>query len=295
MKYLLILSLFVSFNGISQQEPLSSFYWNNYSYFNPAMSGVAYKHEANVTWRSQWDKVNGAPNTLFANYGINLAEKHGIGMNYVYETIGFTRTNQVKLNYNYQLKLDEDRKLAFGTAVGLQNLSMSPEWLPPSIGNDPALPASFSENLVHLDLGVAYYGQKIIAGVGLTQLPIYPMPEPQPSIDPAPVATYNTQKHLFGNFRYEADFLMKSKLIFETQLRTDFVKYSQDFNIGLNWNDILEGGIGYRTSDAIMVNLTGIIAQKYRLGYSYDYTINKLTNISRGSHEITLGLRLPNK
>jgi type IX secretion system PorP/SprF family membrane protein len=289
MKHLLILSLLISFNGISQQDPLTSFYWNNYSFFNPAMSGVAHKHEANVTWRNQWDKVNGAPNSLFVNYGMNLAEKHGIGVNYLYETIGFSKVNQLKVNYNYQLKLDENKKLAFGTALNFQNLAMNPIWIFPDNPNDPSLPAATSTNNYGVDLGIAYYGNKLIAGIGVTQITLNQSP-----VTSSSGASYNTAPYAYANLRYEADFMSESKFIFETQARTDFVKYSIDINVGYNWKDILQGGIGYRTSDAINVNLTGIIAKKYRVGYAYDMTINKLSNISRGTHEITLGLRLPN-
>ncbi len=292
MKYSLIIALFISLNGIAQQDPLNAMYWNNYSYFNPAMSTVNNKHEANVTYRNQWDKVNGAPNSIFVNYGINLADKHGVGVNYLHDAIGFTRTNQVKINYNYQLKLKEDKKLVFGTAVSFQNNSISPEWNPPTTTNDPSLPLGFNENSFAIDLGLAYYGQNLIVGLGLTQLPIYPNPT---QISSTGVFNYNTTKHLFGNFRYEAGISTSSKLIFETQLRTDFVKYSQDFNVGYNWRNILEGGIGFRTSDAMTANLTGIIKKKYRIGYSYAITINKLSSVSRGTHEIAIGLKIPNK
>ncbi|MFK7784010.1 MAG: PorP/SprF family type IX secretion system membrane protein [Crocinitomicaceae bacterium] len=284
MKYLLTTSILLAFGAFAQQESLTSFYWNNYSYFNPAMSGVEHEHEANATYRTQWNQVNGAPNTLFVNYGMNLADKHGIGINYVYETIGFTSKNEVKVNYNYQLKLDEDRKLALGTAVGFNRLSVSPFWIPPTGLIDPILPSAFTQNAVHLDLGAAYYGNSIIAGLGVTRLPLYQVDN---------TTSFTFAPHMFGNFRYQAPFLGSSKLIFETQLRTDFVKYSQDFNVGFNWNDLVEARVGYRTSDAVMFNLTGIIAQNYRIGYSYDLTINQLSSISRGSHEITLGFRLP--
>jgi len=280
--------LFIAFSASAQQEPSTSFYWNNYSYFNPAMSGVVNQYEANATWRNQWNKVNGAPNTLFVNYGMNLADKHGLGMNYRYETIGFSNVHEVKVNYNYQLKLDNNRKLALGTAVGFQNYRMNPEWVLPTTVYDPALPTGYSSTALHLDLGVAYYGDVITAGIGVTQLPIT-----RNSTSSNGVLVYTSTPHLFGNFRAEKD-LSFLTIILETQMRTDLVKYSQDFNVGLNWNNILEGGVGYRTSDAIIFNLTGIIAKNYRIGYSYDLSTNKLSNVSRGTHEVTLGWRLPN-
>ncbi len=283
MKYVLTTSILFAFGAFAQQESLTSFYWNNYSYFNPAMSGVENKHEANATWRTQWDRVNGAPNTLFVNYGMNLADKHGIGINYVYDAIGFNTQNRVKVNYNYQLKLDEDRKLALGTAVGIDKLGISPSWISPVGVIDPALPVSLTQHTVHLDLGAAYYGNSIIAGLGVTQLPLYQVENG---------TSFNYAPHMFGNFRYQMPVMGSSTMIFETQLRTDFVKYSQDFNVGFNWNDLVEARVGYRTSDAIIFNLTGIVAKNYRIGYSYDLTINQLSSISRGSHEITLGMQL---
>ena len=261
-------------------------YWNNYSYFNPAMGGVSNKHEANVTYRNQWDKVNGAPNSLFANYGLNLADKHGITVNYLHDAIGFTRTNQVKINYNYQLKLKEEQKLVFGTGVGYHKVGMDPSWIPPTTTNDPSLPQAFSQSFYTADLGIAYYGKSITAGLSAIHVPLQG--------NTSNGITYFVRPHYYGNFRYEVDVLSSSMLIFETQMRTDLVKYSQDFNVGFNYNNIVEAGIGFRTSDAVLVNLTGIIKKNYRIGYSYGITINKLSSISRGTHEIAIGLRIPN-
>ena len=283
MKCVALLSLLFSLSAFAQQEPLTSFYWNNYSYFNPAMIGVEYKHESNVTWRNQWDGVSGAPNTLFANYGTNLSEKHGIGANYVHEARGFSRMHRVKVNYNYQLKLKTGGKLVLGTALAYNNY----RW--PLVecltGIDPSennLPYSTS-NSYNLDMGVAYYGKNLIVGVSSTQIPIYSESDVRLS-----------SAHLFGNIRYNLPFMGSSSLIFETQLRTDFNEYSQDINLGYNWNNTLEARVGWRTSDAVILHLTGIIADNYQIGYSYDFTINQLSTISRGSHEITLGLKLRN-
>ena len=203
----------------------------------------------------------------------------------MYETIGNIRLNQLKLNYNYQLHLDPEQKLVFGTAFTYQHMGWNPNWNPPGTGNDPALVPPTDLNLFNLDLGVSYYGKNIIAGVSAIQLPIYSNSN-----------QYTTRTHLYGNVRYHQPLSSSSNyLVLETQLRTDFVGYSQDFNVGFNWKNKIEAGLGYRTSDAVLVNATGILADKYRVGYSYGITINKLSSISRGTHEIAIGLRIPNK
>lgn len=280
MNYLLVFLVFFSFYGISQEEPISGMYWNNYSYFNPAMSGVKYKHEANASYRKQWNNVFGPPNTLFVNYGLNLADKLGLGFNYVYESIGFSKINRAKINYNYQLNFKETRKLSLGVAASYQHL----DW--DGLFVFPSTPEAFygnPQNAVNVDLGIAYFGKKIMAGLSTTQLPLFRSSE-----------AYNLAIHLFGNVRYEHQLERDlGPLIFETKLRTDFIKYSQDFNVGYRYNNIVEVGIGYRTNDAIIFNATGILKEKYRVGYAYEMTINTLSTVSKGTHEIMLSLRIP--
>ena len=70
------------------------------------------------------------------------------------------------------------------------------------------------------------------------------------------------------------------------------MKYSQDVNVGYSFNDLIEAGVGYRLSDAILMNITGTFAKKFRVAYQYELTINKLESVSRGTHEIALGIRM---
>jgi type IX secretion system PorP/SprF family membrane protein len=80
--------------------------------------------------------------------------------------------------------------------------------------------------------------------------------------------------------------------------RTDMVKYSAELNarylhrLGGSDGSLLYGGATYRISDGIGIML-GYEAKinnltKFVVGYSYDVTTNKLSNISRGSHEFVL-------
>lgn len=282
MKILLTISFLAAFGAFAQHEPTSDMYWNNYSYFNPAMSGVKYKHEANVSYRSQFNNEFSNYSAWFANYGTNIKEKHGFGLNYVNETIWISRVDRVKLNYNYQFELKEGRKLAVGTAVSFRSMSLSPNWFEECPMCDPHY--SFPKKVFQLDLGAAYYGKNITAGLGLTQIQIYKNSEYDDHIP-----------HLTGNFRYEELLSFpRGSLFLETKIQTDFVRYRQDFNIGYTIKEFLEVGLGYRTSDAVSINVTGVVKKRYRIGYSYAMTINALSSYSTGTHEFTLGLRLPN-
>ncbi len=58
-----------------------------------------------------------------------------------------------------------------------------------------------------------------------------------------------------------------------------------------NW---LIGGLWYRFGDAIIATL-GVQFKGFKLGYSYDITISKLSNAAGGAHEISLGYRFHSK
>jgi type IX secretion system PorP/SprF family membrane protein len=68
----------------------------------------------------------------------------------------------------------------------------------------------------------------------------------------------------------------------------------QDFrqlNLGLYvTKGAVVGGLWYRNNDAFIV-LIGMQKGMFKIGYSYDVTISKLSNASAGSHELSLGMQ----
>ncbi|MBL7883764.1 MAG: PorP/SprF family type IX secretion system membrane protein, partial [Bacteroidia bacterium] len=68
----------------------------------------------------------------------------------------------------------------------------------------------------------------------------------------------------------------------------------QDFkqiNMGVYINKgVLVGGLWYRNQDAFIV-LVGVQNGIFKIGYSYDVTVSKLTNATAGSHELSLGMQ----
>src|SRR4051812_17678162 len=101
-----IAALIFSINSNAQQEPRSSFFWNNYMHTNPAMTGAVYKHQANAQWRNQWTKTNGAPTTLWVNYAAKIDQVNsGIGVSYEYDVIGLNKSHTALLSYAYHIPI----------------------------------------------------------------------------------------------------------------------------------------------------------------------------------------------
>jgi len=67
---------------------------------------------------------------------------------------------------------------------------------------------------------------------------------------------------------------------------------SIDFNAQLEYSEWLWFGLGYRHTDAL-IGMFGLnISNRFRLGYSFDFSISKFKNFSSGGHELVLGLML---
>jgi len=73
-----------------------------------------------------------------------------------------------------------------------------------------------------------------------------------------------------------------------TMLRTDFNKFSGDVALRGFFKNKIYGGVGYRISDAVLILLGMEVIPNLTVGYSYDITVNRLANISWGTHEIML-------
>ncbi|WP_343788471.1 PorP/SprF family type IX secretion system membrane protein, partial [Wandonia haliotis] len=85
---------------------------------------------------------------------------------------------------------------------------------------------------------------------------------------------YNNQTSISPNilFRYQQGFM-------ELNIGT-YVKYG-----------IFTAGAWFRNRDAFIL-VFGINTGAFKVGYSYDVTVSRLTNQSGGSHEVSMGINL---
>lgn len=89
--------------------------------------------------------------------------------------------------------------------------------------------------------------------------------------------------------KYAGDLFISPNILF--QLQQSFYQ----LNVGLYaGKGPIVGGIWYRNNDSFIA-LVGLQRDTWRIGYSYDVTISRLTNRTAGSHELSLGFKIPCK
>lgn len=287
-----ILSLLICFaSGVmfGQQDKLLTHFMYDRMSINPGETGLDDGICATSIYRNQWDKVNGAPNSAVLNVAANMNRffPGGLGLSFYHDAIGFSRQNNLLLNYSYPINLGNIGVLGAGIGVGMMSYSMNPAWIPPQTMNDPSLPGSdFSAINLDLNFGLYLKGRNYYAGLSSTHLSESEMLGSATGIG---VAGYSTARHYYLMGGYKLPNIASGALDFNLMMRTDLVKYSVDINsryfFKKDSKEFGYVGLTYRTSDALGIMLGYNAFKNFTCGYSYDITVNKLSSISRGSHE----------
>jgi type IX secretion system PorP/SprF family membrane protein len=281
--------LAISYTFAQQDKLLTHFMYDRMS-VNPGETGLDDGICATSIYRNQWDKVNGAPNSAVLNVAANMNRffPGGLGLSFYHDAIGFSRQNNLLLNYSYPINLGNIGVLGAGIGVGMMSYAMNPAWIPPQTLIDPSLPGNdFSAINLDLNFGLYLKGRNYYAGLSSTHLSESEILSTSTfGLDPA---GYSTARHYYVMGGYKMPNVGPGALDFNMMMRTDLVKFSVDLNtryfIKKDGVEMGYAGLTYRTSDALGIMLGYNAFKNFTCGYSYDITLNKLSSISRGSHE----------
>ena len=273
----------------AQQDKLITNFMYDKMSINPGKTGIDMNNSICATsiYRNQWDKVNGAPNSAVLNIEGNFSRlfKGGLGLAFYHDAIGFSRQNNLLLNYSYPIQIGNVGVLGLGLGIGIINYGIEPNWVPPTTANDLSLPVGFAATNLDANFGAYFQGKDFYAGLSSTHLSESLLEKSVAGLD----QNYQTARHYYLMGGKTFDDVLNGKIDAQVLMRTDLVKLSFDLNARYFYtlNDqVLYGGISYRNSDAIAVLFGYSPIERFTVGYSYDITINKLSSVSRGSHEI---------
>jgi len=313
-KQLLLIALFAGTvsSSFAQQDKVLTHFMFDRTTVNPAATALTRNSICGTfIYRNQWDKINGAPNSGTFNVEADLDQyvpNFFAGISFFQDMIGFNRQNIATLNLGYSLKSVLPFDLRVGAGVGILNHSVTPDWLPPQTLTDPNLTVGYSRTGFDANFGLYARhtlavgnraGDKWNAGISMTHLPAPNLLDP---------ATENTQfelgfqsaRHLYFTGGYQlTDIIGPGQSInIQGMTQTDMVEYSTQLSVRYMHQGKWYGGLNFRSED--MIGLMGGVKpfelaqsgtaelRRIMIGYSYDFTINQLSTISQGSHEVFL-------
>lgn len=299
---LLVLSLIacvIGGNAFAQQDRLTTHFMYDKMSVNPGVAGINMIDGfcGSSIYRNQWDKVNGAPNSVILNIDANInryVRSSGFGISFYHDAIAYTRQNTAVLNYSYHLPVGDIGTLGIGLGIGITSLGMDPEWVPPTGNPDNSLPVAFSETKLDANFGLYFKGNDFYAGLSSTHLPA---PSFNDGSTLSPVGLTSARHYyLMGGYTYR-NIVPGDDIEGNLIVKTDMIKTSFDLNARYMWQKKLYGGLTYRLSDAIGIMVGADVTQwmnpnkgprdvSFSVGYSYDVSIHKLSSVSTGSHEM---------
>lgn len=308
----------------AQQRPqYTQYVFNNYI-LNPAISGIENYTDVRFGYRNQWSGIEQAPITAYFSIHLPLGKNylygnsnsfsengnnpmkrnlmqtymasephHGIGMYGVVDRSGPITSSDFKFTYAYHLGLSAKINLSLGVAAGVSRLMLDVSKITLENSLDPAI-AGNANNKLQPDLGMGLwlYGPDFFAGVSAQQLL-------NRAITFTNQNNYNTGKqvpHVFitGGYKYfiSDDITAIPSLMFKYVSSTPL---STDINLKFAFKDKFWLGGSYRSNDAAAIIAGFNINALFVLGYSYDFTTSELGTLSKGSHEVVLGILLNNR
>jgi type IX secretion system PorP/SprF family membrane protein len=299
LKRIVLILLVVFSLGSSEklfaQDPEFTQFYANPLYLNPAFAGSARCPRICLNYRNQWPNISGTYITYSASYDQHFDKlAGGLGLLVTNDKAGqgtLTTTNASAL-YSYQLNISREFSMKFGFQATYFQKSI--DWSKLTFGDmiderrgfvydTKELTALSKKSNVDLSAGILGYSKRYFFGaafhhltqpdegfIGVSKLPMKITAHAGAVL---PIGDKGNEIFISPNVLY--------------QRQQDF----QQLNLGLYVvRGAIVGGLWYRNQDSFIA-LIGFQQHFFKVGYSYDLTVSKLTNATAGSHEISFSLQ----
>lgn len=293
------------------QDPQFSQYYNAPLYLNPAFAGTAADHRFIVNYRNQWPNLNNGFVTYAMSYDYNMSNlKSGIGLLATVDKAGSANLTSTNVNFVYSYKVQLANKWVFtpGLSFGYANRSIDFDKLvfgdQLDFNNDGQVPTTDMSvnnlgNASYFDFGTGFllYSKNFWAGFSASHIN-----QPNRSLlGEESVVPIKSSIHAgfriplyHGMFKRERYSSIAPSFIYKTQGEFDQLDVGLHFlyepvMIGLWYRGIpVQQNVKDNISQDALILILGMQLQQIEIGYSYDFTVSELGNISGGAHEVSI-------
>ncbi len=308
---IIMLLLFLSERPVQAQDPIFSQFYANPLYLNPALAGSKVCPRLSFNYRNQWPAISGTYVTYSASYDQYWDRiSGGVGILAWSDRAGegALTTNTASGIYSYRLTLN--RKWFLNTGFQATYMQRKIDWdkltfpdmIDPRFGfvNNTAeqRPAKLSIGFADFSTGfLLSNGKSFFGGVA-----IHHLTQPNEGFYSEISSKLNMKitghmggiinlKRKSGHNRELYDPTLSPNILYQRQQNFEQINYGVYFN-----RYPFVGGLWFRqnfnNADAFIL-LAGFEQASFQLGYSYDLTVSKLTNITGGAHEISFSWLFP--
>jgi len=263
---------------------------------SPTFAGIGDNFRIRANGMAQWIGIKDAPNNqaLFADF--RIADQSGIGLNLYNDKNGYTRQTGAKVSFAHHIILDYYSKqyLSFGISFNLNNFKIDTENFAGVV--DPSITDDRYTSNNNFDIGGLYRNKGFYASFNASNI-LNKDTDKYTGLEPNLLRNYQ----LYSGYVFKAGSGTRAE--FEPSLFYQFYqsdgRSSTDLNIKYRkfnrYDDYYWAGVTYRfLNDQILKPLTlgpmaGFMKSRFYFGYSYQITLNELSNYNSGTHMITIG------
>ena len=259
------------------QDPVFARFYSAPLYLNPAFAGSVGCSRAALTYRDEWPAISGILTTYYLSYDQYVHPvRGGIGLNAYYDKEGEGIINTYAgLIYSPVFIIKE--KISIKPAIEIGYLSREINWN--YFGKE-------RRSKLDLSTGILVNSKNLFGGVAVHHLTQPKEGFIEQALGRIPMKItlhvgYNYQKEKYSKFAISPNIIYQKQQDFRQINVGLYARYARViFGIWYRWT--------HRNSDAF-ITMLGLKYKKFRIGYSYDITLSKLSNATAGSHEFTLG------
>ena len=290
-RILLIAVLSLLLNNIRAQEsPLYTNYVNNPLEINPAIAGTQEGLNLNLLTRHQWLGIDGYPASYsFGAHTPYQRQNFGLGVSLMTDRVGPVRNTHFKASYAYQITVSRGTHLSMGLNAGVSNFSAAISSLEVNESNDHHFQSDLNRTSPIFGVGFYLYSDEYFAGISSPRLiQVKLEDEFRDSDEP-----YNPSIFLMGGYKYKMDyewFFLPSALV----TVMPGAPVSADITARFLYQEQYYMGAHYRFGDAAGIFFNVQITEFLKAGYAFDFTLNKLSTVNSGTHELMVAYKIQN-
>jgi type IX secretion system PorP/SprF family membrane protein len=265
----------------AQINPLKSQYFTNAFLFNPAKAGAGETGVASTGFASQWNRIQGAPQTLSFTADAPVTKRMGVGLSVINDKSGLISRTVAMGSYSYKIPFSENNNLRFGLSLGYlsDNLIIN-DAIARNTGTDPGL---VNYNDQHRDLfkagfGATYHTDRL--EIQSSWFNLNRSNKELKAVDRSGMTT--TVKYSFG----DPNQMEISPLVGYRQIHG----FSDYFDAGVNMTYLskLDLSLLYHTNKSVTGGIAFDYEQKIKLGLLYNTESANIRGMTGGTFELAL-------
>lgn len=288
--FIILFALCIGGSRASAQQNLThNHFFLNPSLYNPSYFGANRYTEVFLNYRKQWAGINGAPSTAALNFHLPFNHKTALGITAYQDQAGVLTSTTGLASFSYQLyfgqKTAANHYLAFGISAGVTHSYVNVTSNDPATAsnNTSSLDGQFGFNYRFKNLNISFAIPRIFESYVTSDVGFN---EPGIKQVKTTISSVSYLININQRISFEPLILYRTYDAFSPQYEACGI---------LRFNKIGWIGGSYKQDYGASAFLGFTINDKIKLGYAYEFAAKQSDNLSSGSHELQLVLRIGKK